>query len=208
MYEKINRLELYKEMYQKELEVKETLTNRFISNLSVLTFASAGLAFCVKNVHDIQDDKVFPYFLVFMGIAILSIIALIIVFIGFVPGETYYIPTPEILEQYYQKLVSHYTTSYPNDEEDPEKDEKDPEELADNLFSEHLYTVYKDATTNNMEINHRRFNIISRANTFLFSTIVGTLLALACYVPTFFEDDANVQKVEVVKPKIVDEKKE
>nr|WP_280169329.1 hypothetical protein [Priestia megaterium]MDH3183539.1 hypothetical protein [Priestia megaterium] len=135
-----------------------------------------------------------------MGIAILSIIALIVVFFGFVPGTTQYIPTAENLEKYYQDLVSHYT-EYP-------KDDEDPEESADNTFSEHLFNTYTEATTHNMKMNERRFKIMANGNTLLFSAIVATLLALACYVPTFFEDDANVQKVEVIKPKIADEKKE
>lgn len=135
-----------------------------------------------------------------MGIAILSIIALIVVFVSFVPGRTSYIPTAEYLENYYQELVSYYSEILNDDEA--------PEESADTEFSKQLFKAYTEATTHNMKMNKRRFKIMASGNTFLFSTIVGTLLALSCYVPTFFEDDANVQKVEVVKPKIADEKKE
>ncbi|MGZ0879613.1 hypothetical protein ACWZQY_026980 [Priestia megaterium] len=191
MNEELDRLEYYKELYYRELESKELLANRFATNISIVTLLFAGLVFCVKNVNDLKEDWYFYIFLAFTAISIIANIVIIVLLSKYLAGSEYeFVPSARELETHYEKLKLFYL-GRPSSTENAESE-----------FRKDLITYYLDAADFNFRVNDVRIKKMVRVHKCIIISVTTTILAASCYIPTFFKEDANVQKVEIFKPSV------
>ncbi|WP_141530279.1 hypothetical protein [Priestia megaterium] len=185
----MDRLEFYKELYYKELESKEILATRFTTNVTLVTFLFGGLFFCIKNLNDIKGGWFFYLFLVFGTIAIIANIRILILLCEYLAGREYeFIHSAKTLDDRHTLLKNHYG-QYPNS----------PDQ-ADIQFEQEIINYYISAANHNFHVNDSRIKKMGRAQECIIASVIATLLAISCYIPTFLKEDANVQKVEIYKP--------
>lgn len=74
---------------------------------------------------------------------------------------------------------------------------------VENDFKASLCQEYLRISNYNWNVNDRRRERLNLAHNFIIASLIVTLLSVGCYIPSFFGDDANTQKVEITKtPKI------
>ncbi|MEM1505913.1 hypothetical protein RG959_21175 [Domibacillus sp. 8LH] len=190
----MDRIEIFKENYHKELESREYLQNRFSTNVTIVTLLLAALLYCIKNAGSIEYTKYFysDFFWIFYISLIFSVatsIYIIVILLINLLGAPYKrIPSSQILNSYYQDLVKYYE-DYPEAEGNP-----------DSEFEKSMTEYYIEIGTYNMEVNEKRTKNIGNAHIGIIVLAVTILISLMFYVPTFLEKDANVQKFEIVDP--------
>ncbi|SMQ80950.1 hypothetical protein SAMN05444673_4054 [Bacillus sp. OV166] len=182
------RFEYFKEMYYKELESKELLMNRFTTNLTIVTILMSALIYCIQNINDLKQT-IFFWPLSILGIISLILNLLIIVFLLIhIYGKNYgFIPNPLVLNNRFKYLENYYS-NYPSQNTD-----------AESHFKNEIYDYYVEAAAHNYEVNEIRTATMGTVNRLIILSVISTLLTVSCYVPSFFKDDANTQKVEIIK---------
>lgn len=184
-----DRLEFFKELYYKELESKELLANRFTTNLTIVTFLIGGLLFCIKNVNDLESSKIYFIFLIFALLSSLIDVAIIVLLLNHIRGKEYaFLPSPQKLQERYKELELHYQ-SYPSVTQDD----------IENAFKKDLYEYYVEIGNHNFIVNDTRIKLLNTVNPLIIVSVITTALTLSCFVPNFFKDDSNVQKVEIIQ---------
>lgn len=190
MDEKINRLELYKELYQTELDSKEKVLTRFTTNISIVTILFTGLFFCIKNINDIKDTKYFICFVALVIIAATINLVTLVMLCVLLLGKKYsFIPPVIEIEKKYQEYKKYYD-AYPNG--DVHLQQK---------FYQNILDVYTNAASRNFKVNMQSVKQINFINACIIGSVIATMLALSCYIPTFLKEDANVQKMEIMQSK-------
>lgn len=183
----MDRLEFYKELYYRELESKEILATRFTTNVTLVTLLFGGLIFCIKNINDIKDNWLtFCPFLLFGTIAIIANIRILILLGEYLAGKEYeFMNSAKKLDDLHKSLKDYY------------QQQPDQTVQADAEFEERLINYYINAAHHNFYINDERIRKMGKTQTLIILSVVATLLASSCYIPTFFKEDANVQKIEI-----------
>lgn len=194
----MDRLEFYKELYYKELESKEILATRFTTNVTLVTLLFGGLIFCIKNINDIKDDWwTFYPFLIFGTIAIIANIRILILLGEYLAGKEYeFMHSAKTLDDLHKSLKNYYQQEQ---QQQGKQEQTNPMEQADAKFEEKLINYYISAAHHNFYINDERIRKMGKTQALIIASVVATLLAISCYIPTFFKEDANVQKVEIFK---------
>lgn len=184
--------EFYKEQYERQQQVKESLTNRFTVLLTIVPIIFGGLFFCIKNVNDLKSHPfLFWSLIVFATISLFFNALVIWNIILYFNGKTYeFFQSPKAWEKVYNEhkyLSDGFTKN---------------QELDDD-FKESLTKEYLRISDYNWKVNVKRIIELNKTHKFIIYSVVLTLFSLSCYLPSFFFDDANTQKIEITKaPKI------
>ncbi|MDQ0975870.1 hypothetical protein QFZ31_005748 [Neobacillus niacini] len=181
------KLEFFKEQYDKQIEVKEALGNRFALITTIVPLLFGGIFFCISNINDLENHPLSFWFLIGLGaISLILDIIIVVLLVGYFKGENYlYLQQPRVWYDIYEQCKT-YTNNQPNP--DVEED-----------FKNYLTEEYAKFSEYNWHVNNVRRNRLNLTHKFIIASIFSTLIACTCYFPSFFYDDANTQKVEITK---------
>lgn len=181
------KLEFFKEQYDKQQELRESMYNRFTILMSIVPLLFTAIFFCIKNINDLENHPIFFWLLIAFAIisVVLDVIILGLMFLHF-KGETYLIiPRPSKWESVFKDCET-----YEDNQINPE---------AEDDFKKHLCNEYMKTSNHNWGVNRKRKRRLNLTHYFIMSSVISTILAVSCYFPSFFYDNANTQKVEITK---------
>lgn len=185
------KYEFFKEQYDKQQELKESLNNRFTIIMTIVPLLFTGIFFCFKNINDFEKYPFWYYELINLGfISLILDVIIIVLLMRHFKGEVY-----EIFQQpsEWERVYKEYET-YENNQPNPDV-EKD--------FKAFLCQEYSRISNHNWNVNDKRRASLNLAHNFIIASLITTLLSVSCYIPSFFGDDANTQKVEITKTPII-----
>ncbi|MBT2716596.1 hypothetical protein [Bacillus sp. ISL-57] len=185
------KYEFFKEQYDKQQELKESLNNRFTIIMTIVPLLFTGIFFCFKNINDLEKYPFWYYELINFGfISLILDVIIIVLLMRHFKGEVY-----EIFQQpsEWERVYKEYET-YENNQPNPD---------VENDFKAFLCEEYSRISNHNWNVNDKRRESLNLAHNFIIASLITTLISVGCYIPSFFGDDANTQKVEITKtPKI------
>ncbi|MGG0476060.1 hypothetical protein ABEY96_28165, partial [Priestia aryabhattai] len=135
--------------------------------------------------------------ILFVAIAIGANIRTIYLLCKYLAGREYeFLNRAQILDNRHKQLINHYNQQQLINP----YNQSNSQAQADAHFKEDVINYYINAANHNFNVNDGRIKQMGKAHECIILSVVVTLLAIACYIPTFIKKDANVQKVEIYKP--------
>ncbi len=192
----MNRLDIYKEFYQKEFERKNELGNSLTIPIGIISVLATGIYFYLSTF-DFNTNRILTDIFILLLLAgtfylLRSIYYLLRAYLVLQKKETpyAYLAFPESLEDYFQRFKLHYIGTGLS--------EKQAEQKSHLKLKEYLTERYCKTTTENMKINDERSaNLFLCKKQILFS--LGILLAsFIPFVFNYFIKSEKNQKIEVV----------
>ena len=184
----MGNLEFFRELYEKELQIKESLANRFTIIISIVTLLFGATVFCFMNINDLENHPILFTLVIIFGIISLLIDALILflLLIHFGGQDYLILPRAKALGDYYKGLED-FSVKNPNLGFE-----------VDAHFNEYLFNKYIEMADHNFEVNDNRVNRLNLVHTLIIISTMFTLVTFVCYIPYFFSDDSNTQKVDII----------
>ena len=185
------KLEFFKEQYEKQQELKESLGNRFTIIMTIVPLLFGAIFFCFKNINDLEKYPIFFWsLLVCASTSLVFDGILIFLLLKHFRGEVYEVmPRPSEWDRVYKEQET-----YVNNEPNPDVEDD---------FKKYLCKEYLRISDHNWGVNNTRIIRLNRVHSFIIYSLISTLLAVICYFPSFFYDNSNTQKVEITNtPKI------
>lgn len=178
-------IDLFKELYFFELELKEKITNKSTVYLTIIPLLSGGLLYFGNNLKDIKPGFWFINYCILLCLFLISLIVAITYAIRVLVGNKYlYLTTPQPLHDETEKLIQKYGNQ-------PRIIKVEIEKL--------LYKEYMELTEINSNLNIKRSSWGNKAGIWIVITaIIGAILV----VPYIFGKNDSVDKVEVVNLKV------
>jgi hypothetical protein len=199
----VNKLELYKEWYFKEIEKKKSLDDGLTFPFGIIS-ALFAVWFFFATKYDYQTCCcTWWLFIIFMGLFfLLMAIATFFLLKSYVnPFKSYKysnLPSPMQIEEYYDKSIAELkATNKPDGLIGKES------EVADEELEENLIKMYSDAVSNDMPENRRRLDNLYFGKLVLYCCAVALLVTSICFGHNYYMKGitGNVYKVQVINPK-------
>lgn len=179
----MNRLELYKELYFKELERKEQISSRLQWTISFWVLVVGGMLYSLNNVHKVINE-----------IRIFSFITLIITLILMLRATFHitrclwgrkikYIPDPRELDFRYRSLESYYI-DYPGE--------------AEKQFNREIEQTFNETVTSNTRINDVTVTQLVKAMQSMSIAAVFVLISFFFIIPDFIKGEEPINKIEII----------
>jgi hypothetical protein len=180
-----DKLSFFKEQYEQQLQLRESLTNRFTIIISIVTLLFGGIFYCIMNINDLENFRYSFWILIEAAIVsvVLDAIIVVLLLLHFRGADYSYMPSPKALDDVYKQLER--------------AKQAQPSLDVETEFKKRLYQAYIEASEHNWNVNDGRRKRLGRIHVLIVCSFITTLIAIACYVPSFFYDSANTQKVEV-----------
>lgn len=182
----MDRLELYKELYFKELERKENISTRLQWTISLWVLIAGGILFCLNNAHKVPSR----FDIAFNSTLIVSAVLLCCSTIWMgkcLWGKTvYYAPSPRDIDREYQNLATHYT-QYP--------------EFEHNIgieFVKRLTDIYKRCATQISRNNNRTVSDVLKSTQLIVIAVLFLLISFSFMIPFFLKKEEPVNKIEII----------
>jgi hypothetical protein len=192
----MSRLDLYKELYFKEVEKKDALNDSLNLPFGLISALLAVWFYYSVNYDYKFNSCIFYIFIICLFISLILLIVAVFFllksYINLFRDYRYSIlPAVDEIDRYYVQLVEWY------------KENKGTVQDADNEFEEYLVDIYRDASSNDSHENIRRSENFIFGKVFLYCSIVGLLITSLCFGYNYYKRDKKdtVYKVEVVNPK-------
>jgi len=186
----VNRLELHKEEYHKQLDRMSTLRSHVQFPTGIAIGLLAGLNVLLAQATNVRPGFPAIMFAIFFFLSTLSLFgALYHIVASFWGYKFKVLPPSDELENYWNVITEHY------------RDHPDANDLAKSAFEQYLVDVLVECNTRNFEVNVKRSHHLHCATTLIVATAVAAFLAV---VPLRFDDLAGigthvVQSWEVMK---------
>jgi len=182
----MDRLELYKELYFKELERKEQISSRLQWTISFWVLVVGGILYSLNNVHKIHDE-LRVYFYIILVISLLLMIRATFHITRCLWGRKIkYIPDPRELDFRYRNLVSYYA------------DYKGYEDEAELQFDREMEQIFKDTVTSNTRINDVTVTQLVKSMQSMSIAAVFLLISFFFILPDFIKGKEPVNKIEII----------
>lgn len=179
----MDRLELYKELYFKELERKEQISSRLQWTISFWVLVVGGMLYSLNNLHKVYDElKVFFYVTLIISL-LLMIRATFHITRCLWGRKIKYIPDPRELDFRYRSLESHYI-DYPGE--------------AESQFNREMEEVFKNTVTSNTRINDVVVTQLVKSMQSMSIAAVFLLLSFLFILPDFIKGEEPVNKIEII----------
>ncbi len=175
----MDEVELYKEMYYHELDVKEKINSRFVNPFSVYVVLIGGMGYLVSKIEEFPDKTRTGVLIMLLIIYGLSLGAT-----GFFLYKAYYNHTYEYIEngvllrKYKVELEKYYSDNY---EKYFQIYDKSEQELVLNDFNDNLINKFIKTATHNRSINHYKYKMFLRAGQ---SLVVNSIIWLVIFIIT------------------------
>jgi hypothetical protein len=190
----MNRLETYKDFYQKEIERKSQLNNELSIPMGLISLLATGIFFYLTSF-DFSCDK----------ILYLLFIALLIIGTFFLIRSIYFLLRSYLL---LTRIVKYDYLAYPNDIDDFYQNYKDYQivlgdaeaeavEKANEALESYFIEAYLRTTTQNMSINDERSANLFKCKRQILYTLIILLVAFLPYIFNNFTKKERVPKVEI-----------
>ncbi|MFW7189921.1 hypothetical protein [Lysinibacillus sp. BNK-21] len=182
----MNRLELYKELYFKELERKEQISARLQWIISFWLIVMGGILFSLNNIHKIASDMKI-YFFVLIFVSLLAMLRSTL-YIGFcLWGKTIdYLPSPKSIEREYENLVTHYA-GYPEYQGEIEK-----------VFEKRMMEIFNECSTLITRVNDTTITKLVKSTQSMLIAAILLLLSFSFMLPDFLKGEEPINKVEII----------
>lgn len=167
----INRLELYKGMYEREVTRSEAISGRLSLPFTVFIANAGLLSFMLQSAsHEIGNLTDLIFWLLFIASVTASLLGVNFFRMSWFGHTDKLMAAPNDLEGYYQELQQLYS------------DYENGKELIEKYFSEYLMRSYMEYSTH-IAINNdqRSFNIFRGLCCFSVA-VIFSFLALGCYL--------------------------
>lgn len=169
--ELINRFELYKGMYEREVTRSEAISGRLSLPFAVFIANAGLLSFLLQSVsHEIDSLTDLIFWLLFIASVSASMLGINFFRMSWFGHTDKLMATPNDLEGYYQELQQLYS-EYEN-----------RKELIETYFSEYLMRSYMEYSTYIAINNDKRSFNIFRGLCCFSTAVIFSFLALGCYL--------------------------
>lgn len=172
----MEKLELYKNMYYYELDMKEKINSRINIPISINTVLVGGLGYFINDVRKLPNRTWVGFYFILLSIFAISVVATTVyVFIAYY-GYAYKYITPSMIREFDVELKKYYDDNY---EEYFKQDGISKNELVNKSFQEKLIDKYVEASEWNLNLNGRKLMCFRMIGwTTLLSMISGLLTYL------------------------------
>ncbi|AVP46921.1 MULTISPECIES: hypothetical protein [Bacillus cereus group] len=189
------RNEFYKELYYKEIERREQLSNRVNLPFSILTLIFGGLFYTVQNNNLIKIGWLHDIYYVLTVLSIGMLLANIGVLFRASFGYKYgYVPSAQLIKDHETALEDYYRTNS-NLSEDKIK------EAVDDDLKEYINGIYITTANNNAKKNDLKSGWLRIGSYGIIASITLLILTFVCFAPSFINKEEKVQKVVIERDK-------
>ena len=191
----MDRLDLYKEMYKREIERRTELSNDLNIPIGLITVLVSAAVFFLTS----YEFKNHNFLTIFFAIALLcgfyflanSIRYLIFSYNIFTGHEGYkYTPFAEDLEIYYQNLLT-YGVGVGKTPSQAATD-------ADTDFENYIRENYKRNATDNTTINDNRSTSLFKCKDNMARSLICLLIAAVPFTINYFSKGEKIEKIQIV----------
>jgi len=187
----------YKDQYDKSLAGRTDINGSISTPIGILTVLLAGLYFCASNFDYKDADWLTCFFIVIAVLSslllLVAIIYLILAFADFLDGRSYfYLNDADILNQYYENLLTSYKTTPPLAPATAESQSR-----AD--FDEYLLEELIRNAANNQRINRIKTALLFQSHKFMIYAIISIFLLIIPFGIDFGHNKGKdkVQRIKV-----------
>lgn len=189
------RLQMYREMYYYELDMKERINSRVSIPLGIITLL-ASAAFCfIKDFFNIPKSslKVVCFILLILYIIFLiaSIVSIIYSYYGY---EYHYLPKPQEIDNYIEEIKSYYEDNY---EKYFSQDCMSKQDLILNDVNSFFINKYITTTEHNQKLNFKKLICQRYSIFFIIATITIGTIFFPMYMNLKSKINDNVIKIEI-----------
>lgn len=173
----MDELELYKEMYYYELQIRENIDARFTNPFSVYAILIGGMGYLISKVSSLPNETKTGIIIV-----ILLVYGASLVYTGYCLYRAYhrhtyaYIANPKILIEYRMNIESYYNKNYEKYFADKGLTK---EELIKDKFIEYLLERFSEATSINQEANHLKYHLFLKVGN---SLVINAILWIITFI--------------------------
>lgn len=198
----MNRLEIYKEIYQKEIERRGELNNDVSIPIGIISILATGYFFYISNFDFKLYDNLLLHKLNTLFFVILLTIGVIILLksIYFLlksytlfrkKNIYYYLASPNEIEKYYCDYEKYFIDTGSLSDEAKLK--------ANDELEKYFILAYNRTSMNNTSINDERATYLHNSKRYIVYSLIILLIAFLPYMINNFTKDDKINKIEVQK---------
>ncbi|MDR7856056.1 hypothetical protein [Tissierella sp.] len=170
----MDELELYKELYYHELQIRENIDSRFTNPFSVYVILIGGMGYLIGQVSSLPDETK-------TGIVIMMLLAygVSLVFTGYWLYRAYhrhtyaYVENPLLLRKLRLELEGYYEDNF---EKYFSEQSSTKEELIKKDFDKNLLEKFAVVSTKNQDANHLKYRLFLKVgNSLVLNAILWAL---------------------------------
>lgn len=180
------RLDLYKELYYKELERKENIHLRTQWSISIFVILLGASLYCINKLFEIENISFMMCLFCLLSI-VCSLCSAVLLCKSIWAKKFLYLPIPSLIENYYQiDLHEHF------------KNESDSRKNTDDALSEYLIKTYIECTDKNRQINKEKMLDTTIANIIMIISFICLIVTFTFIFPEISKNKEiyNVQIIE------------
>jgi hypothetical protein len=178
------KTEFFKERYDFELTLRDQLSERTSTPLTVITALGGALVFFIHNYPFSGDCWTALFVLLLAAFGLALFVGIYSIFEANIAGQYKAVADGSELMDWYDNLLKHY-----------EKDEA----KANAEFERGICERYHDATKVNAQVNARKVKALARANWALACAAALALLTSVPYLVSLASKEDKPMKIEIVK---------
>lgn len=188
-------LQMYKEMYYHELDMKEKINSRVSIPLGIITILVSATFCIIKVFYNIPKSSLKSVCFILLILYSISLIAAIIsVIYSYYGYEYHYLPKPRQINNYIESIKNYYEDNY---EEYFSQNDISKQDLILNDINNFFIDKYITTTEHNQKLNFKKLTGQRYTIFFIIITILMGTIFFPLYMNLKSKVDDNVIKIEI-----------
>lgn len=193
----MNRLDTYKEFYQKEIERRSQLNNDISIPLGIISILGTGISFYLMNFDFSYSKTINWIFIIMMFLSTFCLLGSVYFLLKsyqvLQTNRVYdYLAYPNEIEEYYKKLTEYYLMLNGNVQIVSDKTNED--------FERYFIDAYLRTSTHNMTINDERTTNLYLCKRKLLYCVIFILCSFIPFLYVNYKEEKKIDKIQITNP--------